>query len=211
MSTTRQSILDYIQSKRTATAREISYALKVTPANIRHHLSILLAEGVVEVAGKLTHGGRGRPRKIYALTRQSEQHSLDHLASTLLTQLTANRSAPEKEAILRNIAARLAHLSEDQAQISNLTQRLYLAVQRLNSLNYQARWEARAASPTLTLGHCPYALILEAHPELCIIDRYLLEALLNTQVTLTHRLETDMRGLTFCRFMVAISGKTNRS
>jgi len=44
-------------------------------------------------------------------------------------------------------------------------------------MNYHARWEAGRAGPRVILGHCPYAAIIEKHPELCQMDAALLEEL----------------------------------
>jgi predicted ArsR family transcriptional regulator len=49
--TTRQRIIEHLQTKRHASAAELSLALQVTPANIRHHLAVLAGEQVVEVIG----------------------------------------------------------------------------------------------------------------------------------------------------------------
>ena len=53
MQHTRQQVVDYLQNNRIASSIEISRALMVTAANIRHHLRILEDTGVVEVVGKL--------------------------------------------------------------------------------------------------------------------------------------------------------------
>ena len=62
----RQRILAYLQSHHGVTAAEVSRALRVTPANIRHHLSILAADGRAKVVGERRPakgaGGAGQGR-----------------------------------------------------------------------------------------------------------------------------------------------------
>ncbi len=198
MKTTRQLILEHLSSKQVASAMEISRALKLTSANIRHHLAILTAEGAVTIIGEKPAIGRGRPASLYALTSQASLHNLDRLASVLLKEI-ANPDRPEYQIeTLQRIAQVLS--GDTEQATARLTRRLYQAVQRLNELHYQARWEARSVSPQIILGHCPYAAILPDHPELCRLDALILEALLKTRVEKMAHLARDERGLTYCMF-----------
>jgi predicted ArsR family transcriptional regulator len=89
------------------------------------------------------------------------------------------------------------------------TQKLTLAVSKLNNMNYQARWEAHAAGPRLILAHCPYLKILDRHPELCVMDAYLLEEMLAMEAHLLVRREPNRMGVPHCVF--ALSSKKNAS
>ena len=89
----------------------------------------------------------------------------------------------------------------------HLTQRLYEAVSQLNALGYAARWEARVDAPRIILGYCPYASILEDHPQLCLVDEYLLETLLQAPVKQVAKLAHDTRGAPYCMFIVHESHK----
>jgi predicted ArsR family transcriptional regulator len=200
MSSTRQRIMDHLQVKRFATATDISRALRMTSANVRHHISILLDEGVVEIAGQRPSRGRGRPTQIFTLTQQAQQHNLDGLASALLHEFVEARPLEEGSSHLLQVAKRLK--GDPHKTSSNLTQRLYQAVQRLNELHYQSRWEAHAEAPLLILGHCPFAAILPQHPELCQMDAYLIEELTNVKATQCAKLQQDTRGATYCMFIV---------
>jgi len=117
----------------------------------------------------------------------------------LLLELLTDAPLNEKEAILEKIALRLA--PDSMTITKNLTQRLTQAVQHLNQLNYQARWEAHADGPRLILGHCPYAAIIDRHPELCRIDSHLLEQLLGQPVTQNAKLMTSPQGSRYCLFV----------
>jgi len=198
MTSTRQSIIDHLRHKQVASAAELSRLLKVTRANIRHHLSILVSESVVEVLGKKPASGRGRPTLLYALVSQAKRSNLDLLASALLEEIGYPHRAASLPESLHRIAQSLS--GEAGGATGSLTQRLFQAVQRLNELNYQARWEARSAAPHIILGHCPYAALLPAHPELCRLDSSLLETLLGKGVEKVAHLARDERGLTYCLF-----------
>jgi len=198
MKPTRQQIISMLQTKHTLSAQEISRSLHLTPANIRHHLSILEEEGVIEVASQRKTPGRGRPIQVYSLTHQVLAHNLDALAGVLLEELLQNNSMHSQDEYFTRIASRLAQPEIPPNQ--SLTKRLYLAVQRLNDMHYQARWEAHSDAPRIFLEHCPYAAILPDHPELCRIDASLLNQLLDHPVTLTSKLEKDNHGTLYCLF-----------
>jgi predicted ArsR family transcriptional regulator len=198
MQNTRQGILDYIQASYQATPGELSRSLQVTAANIRYHLGILLEQGLVQIAGQSIPFGRGRPRQFYALSLNAQANNLAQLASALLECI-----APDQyEAILRKVTRILA--GENLGTHPNPTQRLYQAVQHLNALNYNARWEARAGGPRVILEHCPYAPILDQHPELCQMDRYLVVGLTGLDVQQTARIEQSSTGPKACIFSVGI-------
>jgi predicted ArsR family transcriptional regulator len=191
---TRQGILDYLRTNHQATPGELNRSQQVTAANIRHHLGILLADGLVVVVGQTPPTGRGRPRQFYTLNSSAQTNNLAQLTSALLECI-----APDQEEILRMVARTLAR--DSLALHSNPTQRLYQTVQRLNALNYNARWEARAGGPRVMLEHCPYAPILDQHPELCQMDGYLVERLTGLDVQQTARMELGVKGLKSCVFV----------
>jgi predicted ArsR family transcriptional regulator len=216
VTSSRKLILDYLQHKPLTTTVELSRALKMTPANVRHHLRVLIEEGAVEAAEQGISHGRGRPTLLYALTQQSQSHNLDGLAHALLKTHLGDRPAEERSLALLQIARLLTtgedrQLSDQRASLkaslkASLTYRLYQTVQRLNQLGYQARWEAHSQAPHLLFGHCPYATILPEHPELCQMDAYLLESLLGAPVTQTKKRAQDSRGARYCLFL---AGKSN--
>ena len=200
MKTTRQLILDYLERNHITSAAEISHTLDMTPANARHHLSTLLDQGVVQVVGQQPMRRRGRPTLLYALTAQASQHNLDQLSSALLAEILSYVPPEIRQDALKQIAVRLQ--GEEPSKTASLTQRLYQAVNRLNQMRYQSRWEARAEAPRLILGHCPYAMILPDNPELCLMDAYIIESLLGTSVLQVEKLAKDQRGALFCMFTV---------
>ncbi len=198
MSSTRQQIIAMLQTKKYLSAQEISRALQLTPANIRHHLGILEEEGVIEVVNHRKTRGRGRPIKIFTLTQQAISHNLDGLASALLEELSPNNQSNTPKIFFARIASRLAQ--PEIPSNPSLTKRLFHAIQRLNDMHYQARWEAHADAPRIYLEHCPYAAILPDHPELCLLDANLLNKLLDHPVTQTSKLERDNHGMLYCLF-----------
>ncbi len=194
----RQRILETLKTRKAATPKELSRALQVTPADVRHHIRKLIEEGLIVASGERPPQGRGRPSKIYQLARREDNLGL--LATALLDELWAGLSAGEQAARTQAVAARLAGEPGDAPR--HITQRLYQAVQRLNELNYDARWEAHADAPRVVLGHCPYVAIVDDTPALCQVDAFLLETLLGERVEQTAKRVQNRQGVRVCLFAV---------
>ncbi len=182
MVTARQKVLTYLTKNRTASAREISRSLKMSAATVRHHLRVLVSDGRLEMESVRGREGRGRPEKVYSIPRGALGDNLSALAEALLTE--AGRSVR-----VEALAKRLAGEADFKSQ--PVSKRLSLVVEKLNQMNYHAKWEAGAAGPRIIFGHCPYAAVLKNHPELCQMDVALLSNLLGRVVDLETKSETQ--------------------
>lgn len=204
MKTSRQRVLEYIHTHYPVTAANLSQALKMTEANARHHLAILEERGLVQPAGQRPPQGKGRPAQLFMPSEHTLGNNLDQLAAALLEMLKRQDDPAALDAALRGLAARIAQASPAPPAHSgeSLTRRLYRAVQRLNELHYQARWEAWRGAPRLILGHCPYAAIIHQHPELCRMDTYLLQELAGARAEQTSKLTPDSKGALHCTFFI---------
>jgi predicted ArsR family transcriptional regulator len=202
--TSRQRILAYLRDHNGVSATEMSRALRVTAANVRHHLSILVADGRVKNIGTRPGKSPGRPVQIFGLSDAALGDNLAGLANALLSQVLENVSAPALDTLLQELAARLAPVEPGEAT-GHITRRLALTIARLNRLGYAARWEAHAAGPRVIFEHCPYAAIIDRHPELCRMDAYMLSNLLNSEITQVSKLGLNTRGLPICIFVVGAS------
>jgi predicted ArsR family transcriptional regulator len=207
MPTSRQRILAYIRKHRTASSADISCALGMTPANARHHLAHLEANGLIEVIGQQRGEGRGRPVQVYGLSRHTLEDNVALLASVLLEEWLTNLPPKKQEEHLRALTQRMANggsTSNSTAGVQNASfpQRLTQAVERLNEMHYQARWEAGMVGPRILLGYCPYMKIIHHHPELCQMDVFLLEEFLGYAIRQTAKLQVSAQGLPFCEFLL---------
>ena len=196
----RQHILDTLDQRGSATARQLAQAFGLTAANLRRHLAILQARGLVTRAGLQPGKGRGRPETLYALTPAGQGTSLEALTRALLAGLVANLDGAGSEEQIQALAKRM--LSGAPAPTGQLTRRLVATVQRLSALNYKPHWEAKPQGPELVLGRCPYATIIADHPELCRMDAHLLATLLGMPVEQTSKLVPGQHGVPQCVFVL---------
>ena len=65
--------MEYLRHRQIASAVDISHALHLTAADIRHHLAILAMEGIVEITGQRSSVGRGRPSEERHEARQADR------------------------------------------------------------------------------------------------------------------------------------------
>ncbi len=182
MTTSRQKVHNHLQKVHTASAREISRALQMSAPTVRHHLRVLVSDGRLEMVFARGRDGRGRPEKVYSLPQAAMGDNLSALADALITEAGSGFDADV-------LAKRLA--GESAFAHQPIAKRLNLVVEKLNQMNYHARWEAGAEGPRILLGHCPYAAIIAKHPELCKMDENLLEELMGRPATQISKIGQD--------------------
>ena len=168
MTTARQKVLAYLMKTRTTSAREIARALKMSAPTVRHHLRVLVSDGRLEMISVRGREGRGRPEKVYSIPRAALGDNLSALSKALLTEAG---SSVRVEALAKRL------VGESSMKSQPVAKRLNLLVEKINQMNYHARWEAGPQGPRILFGHCPYAAIIAKHPELCQMDAALLKEL----------------------------------
>ena len=191
MTTVRQKVLAHLNKNRTASTREIARALQLSAATVRHHLRVLAADGRLEMASVRGQDGRGRPEKVYSLPRSALGDNLAALSDMLLTEAKPGLK-------IDVLAKRLAGQSDLPGQ--PLVKRLNLTIEKLNQMNYHARWEARSEGPHIIFSHCPYAAIIEKHPELCKMDEAMLTEWIGQPAV--QLFKTGQEGSSVCVFAI---------
>jgi predicted ArsR family transcriptional regulator len=161
----------------------------MSPATVRHHLRVLVADGRLELSFVRGREGRGRPEKVYSLPRSALGDNLAALGDAVLSEAGTSL---QMEALAKRLAGDSGFSSQPIAR------RLNSSVEKLNQMNYHARWEAGPQGPRLIFGHCPYAALIGKHPELCQMDEALLEQLMGDSVTQMFKIGKE--GSSLCVF-----------
>jgi predicted ArsR family transcriptional regulator len=191
MTTARQRILAYFAKSRTASTREIARALKMSPATVRHHLRVLAADGRLELMSARGRDRRGRPEKVYSLPRAALGDNLATLSDALLRE---SGGGIRVEALAKYL------VGDSQLTAQPLAKRLNFTVEKLNQMSYHARWEAGSEGPRVVFAHCPYAKIIDRHPELCHMDQAVLKDLMGQPLRQVFR--TGKEGSSVCVFVM---------
>jgi predicted ArsR family transcriptional regulator len=197
--TSRQKVLESVRKYQSITVAELSHSLKMTPANIRHHLSILKSEGLIERMEVRQLGGRGRPEEVFGINRVFKEDGLGNLIEGILHVWRMGSTTGEYYRKIRELGIHLGGIAQI-SQLPGITIKLTKCIAHLNLIGYQAHWEAGISGPRFTFWNCPYQKIIQRHPEICFMDTVLLEELTALSITQVEKLERDERGLSFCGF-----------
>jgi predicted ArsR family transcriptional regulator len=100
MKSTRDQMRELLAMRGGATAAEIAADLGLNQANIRRHLEVMRAEGLVDVT--IRRQDVGRPANVYRLTERAEEMSAHYprLVNRLVRQLA---SRPDAEPLLAQV------------------------------------------------------------------------------------------------------------
>ena len=197
MKSTRQRLLDMLENRPGATAADLSRALQVTQADIRHHLTNMVQEGLIVTTGQQRSGRRGRPARRFSLAASVYKDNFDLLSKALLITSLESLRPEEQTSFLSQVAN---HLVAGASLKGPLSQRLVQVVNHLNAMGYQSRWEAHAEAPRIIFERCPFAALRPLHPELCQLDAVQLETLTGASIILLESNAHLADG--YCMFLV---------
>jgi predicted ArsR family transcriptional regulator len=195
--TARQRVLRHLAQHAGASARQIARALGMKPPAVRHHLSVLRADGRVAVHPRAGKSGRGRRPLSYRISERILGDNLAMVADVLL-KARATGPRPRTDRIVQVLAKGLVDRIGALASGASATARLAQLVAAMNALHYHARWEAGAEGPRLLLGHCPYAAIIDSHPELCLMDAGAVSEIMGAQARQTAKIDTKRGDAMHC-------------
>jgi predicted ArsR family transcriptional regulator len=195
MQTTRTAILQYMTHHPGSSAADLGRFLEMTPANIRYHLGILEAEGLVQVSGQRPVGGSGRPILLYNLRSETLGENILPVLEAILEALSGRADI---NLILEDIASCL--VADVPAAPGNRISTLNQAVAFLNEHHYRANWKATPAGPQVELRHCPYRDLAQTQQHLCRIDELVLSAIFKTRLDLFQKREFGKNPFSPCVF-----------
>lgn len=169
---------------------------------VRYHLSILVADGRIVAEGLVAGRKRGRPEILYRLSNRMAGENLSLLADIALRGWLGGKAETEQRAAIQSVAQALRqHFGAIDNKLP-AQKRMVVLIERLNDLHYRARWEAGAEGPRILFGNCPYAAIIELHPELCSMDASMLAGEIGTEVEQLSKIRRGAGGPSQCTFAV---------
>ncbi len=201
---TSQLILEYLYDHPDATVSQISRSLRLTPADIRYHISKLKREGLISISQTIHPGTRGRPARSFTLSQTVKPNNILKLAQAALS-IVLKEQVLNINTNLKVLAAQM--IPSQTASTGSLTSKIIRLISRLNQSGYSARWEARTQAPCIIFANCPYFQLLDQFPELCEMDRIILENHLAAEVKLDQHIHPRQQKPTTCHFSVQINKK----
>ncbi len=210
MKSTKERILHSLLKHPGSTITELAEAVGINPISVRHHLTNLQVEGLVE-AQEERHGV-GRPRLTYSLT----EHGIERfptrylrLTSRLLDQLKSTLPKPMVSKLFSEMAVSLAEEYADQLQGLSLEERLDLIRDLLAEEGFTVEWEKGEGEYRIHEITCPYLQIGQNHPEVCTVDQTLISKMLAVPA---EKVQCILDGNAHCTYVVqAVKTEKNPS
>ena len=195
---TRDAIARSILENGPSTASTLSERLALTPAGIRRHLDLLVADGILEARDPRvgTTRGRGRPSKVFLMTdegRSQFEHSYDDLAVAALKFMGAHSG----DHLVAAFAESRAEDIERKATpyLAKRAKKIDALAAFLTEQGYAASVEKRGTGEEICQHHCPIAHVAAQYPQLCEAETQAFSRLLGTHV---QRLATIAHGDGVC-------------
>jgi len=195
---TRDAVARSILENGPSSAVALGERLGLTPAGIRRHLDLLVADGILEARDPriAPSRGRGRPSKVFVMTdfgRQKFEHSYDDLAVSALKFMSAQSGEHLVKAFAKNRADDIERKAA--GAISKKSHKTQALATFLTEQGYAASVEVRGQGEEICQHHCPIAHVAAEFPELCEAETAAFSALLGTHV---QRLATIAHGDGVC-------------
>ncbi len=195
---TRDAIARSILENGPSTASTLSKRLALTPAGIRRHLDLLVADGILEARDPRVGStrGRGRPSKVFLMTdegRSQCEHTYDDLAVAALKFMAAQSG----DHLVTAFAESRAEDIERKATpyLAKRTKKIDALASFLTEQGYAASVEKRGTGEEICQHHCPIAHVAAQYPQLCEAETQAFSRLLGTHV---QRLATIAHGDGVC-------------
>ena len=209
---TRDAVGRSVLENGPSTAAALGERLGLTPAGIRRHLDLLVADGILEAREPRISStrGRGRPSKVFVMTdsgREKFEHSYDDLAVAALKFMSAQSGEHLVTAFAQSRADDIERKAT--AVIAKSSQKLDALATFLTEQGYAASVGPRGAGVELCQHHCPIAHVASEFPQLCEAETEAFSKLLGTHV---QRLATIAHGDGVCTTFIpkAIKQENNQ-
>ena len=200
MKSTRDRILETLLHQPRASINKLAEAVGINPISVRHHLTNLQMEGLVD-AQEERHGV-GRPRLVYVLTEEGmERFPTRYLRLTtrLLAQMKESMPQPMVSKLFTQVAEDLAAEYTEQLKGLSMEERLETVKTLLAEEGFTVEWEKIEDGYRIHEITCPYLQIGQNHPEVCTVDQTLISRMLAVPA---NKVECILSGNAHCTYVV---------
>ena len=206
MKSTRDKILQTLLKRPKSTINDLAEAVGINPISVRHHLTNLQMEGLVE--SQEERHGVGRPRLVYVLTSEGmERFPTRYLRFTnrLITQMKETMPGPMISKLFGQIADDLVSEYANDIKGLSMEERLDFVKELLAQEGFTVEWEKKGTQYQIHEISCPYYQIGVAHPEVCTVDQTLISKMLALPAS---KVQCILDGGTHCTYVVQTAVKT---
>jgi len=200
MNSTRERILQTLLRQPRASINALAEAVGINPISVRHHLTNLQVEGLVNTEEE--RHGVGRPRLVYFLTEAGVERFPTRylrLTSLLLDQLKSTMPELLVGKLFSQMANNMAEDYTDQMKDLSMEERLNLTRILLAEEGFNVEWEKNGDQYKIHEITCPYLRIGQNHPEVCTVDQVLISKMLSVPA---EKVQCILSGDAHCTYVV---------
>jgi len=200
MKSTREQVLQTLSIYPRSTIIEIAGKVGINAISVRHHITNLLASGLI--TSEEERHGVGRPRMVFFLSENGLEHfptSYLRLTKNILNQLKRTISPKELDEMFKEMAEHLSSEYKPLLGNLNMEQKLELLKSVLTKEGFEIQWEKISGHFEIREISCPFFQVGKDHPEVCIFDKSIIANILSISLD---RIETKKMGNALCTFIV---------
>jgi predicted ArsR family transcriptional regulator len=200
MKSTRDLMRDVLSARGEATAGEIATTLSLNQANIRRHLDVMRAEGLVDV--RIQRHVIGRPSYVYRLTERAEELSAHYprLVNRLVRRMATQPDGGEQlTQLFDGVAEDIAAAHAPKVTGATVAERVAQTSEALQDEGIVDHWRKDEDGYHLMNTACPYRRAAELSAAPCHADHRTVELLVGAPVEQVSRM---VDGHTMCEYVV---------
>lgn len=199
---TREKVLRTLLARPRITINDLADNVGINPISVRHHISSLQIEGLVD--SEEERHGVGRPRRVYFLTEAGVEKfptRYVRLTARLLSQLKETMPKHMVGTLFTQMAQSLAsdYANNPELLKMSMEERLNLMQDLLRQEGFIIDWERAGNEFHIKETSCPYYHIGQDHPEVCSVDQVLISSMLSVPAAKTRCI---LDGDNFCTYVV---------
>jgi len=200
MKSTRDLMRELLNARGEATVGEIARELGLNQANIRRHLEVMRAEGLVDI--RIQRHDVGRPAYAYRLTERAEELSghYPRLVTRMVRQLAARDAGSGLlDEVFEGVADDIAGAYRSSVTGATVRERVAQTSQALKDEGIVDHWRKEDDGFHLMNTACPYRKAAEASQAPCQADHRTVQLLVGAPVEQVTRM---VDGHAMCEYVV---------
>lgn len=208
-SSTRDNILRTLKIQGNCTVLDLAEECQVSPVSIRHHLSALQADDLIQ-AEEVRHGV-GRPRHEFSLTEKGHELTPSRyvrLTNRLLNEIKDSLDYPVVARLFSGMAETMAQDYAYTLKVLPLEDRIHRLIDLLSDEGFDAEVSKQGDTMIIRELSCPYLQVGKEHPEVCLVDHRFIATALGVPV---NRVSWLLEGDPYCSFAVDLSDKAKET
>ena len=192
MKSTKDRIVEHLLKFPRSSINNLADAIGINAISVRHHLTNLQSEGIIE-AEEERHGV-GRPRLVYFLTEKGMETFPTcylRLTNLLIDELKHILTDKQMKDLFSKIAIKLSQEHVVRATGLPLIERMPIMMELLVEQGFLVDWEKKGDYILIREMTCPFQQISQFHPEICKIDTILISSVLSVPEDKIIRVEDE--------------------